>query len=177
MNLLPNKNSIASLDGLTAKVAAIDANCPIYKSGAGYCWAPAHAWGKTEKQLCECCWRKHSDVRVCSECGKHCLNPELWDFKRRMCLTCAKEKKLWSMSQKQSSIAVTAPTPVQQTRCSSSTTLSSAEPALRSIRPILSAPDQANASSPADACEIPTAASEETNEKLSTLQDDPRVDL
>lgn len=74
----------------TELVVAIDVTCPIFKSGCGYCWTYAKAWGMTEPELCDCCWNKHDEVRVCPSCRRHCLDPNLWDFKHHRCLACVK---------------------------------------------------------------------------------------
>jgi len=83
-----SKSSTASQGGLTAEVTAIDVNCPIFKSGCGYCWTLSSAWGLTDAELCERCWKKHDEERKCPSCGRLCLDAKLWNFKRHTCLIC-----------------------------------------------------------------------------------------
>lgn len=165
MSSQPNKSSTESRGGLIAEVIAIDTSCPIFKSGAGYCWTYARSWGMTEPELCECCWRKHDELRTCPGCDRHCLDPNLWDFKRHMCLTCAKEKP-WPQQPRQRSL--TAPivtTPVRLLKCSSTITSFSAVSVSRIIPPTPSVMTPLSALPMEDALPIPCAVSEDPHDQ------------
>jgi len=161
MSSLPNKTSIACQGGLTAEVIAIDVSCPIFKSGCGYCWTYAQAWGMTEAELCERCWKKHDEVRICPSCRRHCLDPKLWNFKRHMCLTCAKEKP-WPPPKQRSSTAPTATMQVRPLKCSSTITSFSAVSVSRHTPLTPSATIPQNASNEESVPQTPTAVSEES---------------
>lgn len=36
----------------------IDAKCPIFQAGKGFCWAPSAAWGCSDEELCGKCKAK-----------------------------------------------------------------------------------------------------------------------
>lgn len=83
----------------------IDSNCPIWKSGKGFCWAPSAAWGCTDAQLCAACQAKPREIerivviplsamprgaelleeRTCRFCGKTNVAANKWRKKDRMC--------------------------------------------------------------------------------------------
>lgn len=42
----------------------IDSDCPIWKEGRGFCWAPSSAWGCTDLELCAKCQAKPRPAKV-----------------------------------------------------------------------------------------------------------------